>query len=474
MFKRLNLTVLVLSIAALISCSGCGGGGGGGAQATSRAAIDGVYVVTTTLVSDECDGGAPGQSDTTTITIESVDGRTYGNVRICDEQGRILVVGTYSATNGKLTFTNSVEIGGVERRLDSSDDHGTIQFAFATDADKLTFTGNLTHIKTELSGPCIKQEKVVGFMLTAGPPVVESLPLFAQDQLIEGEVLADDTAQHSNQFDAFCAGVGNADCAFLFEAEEAGQYRFTTDGSLWQFDTILAAYELDQDSPAALIDCDDAPALLPSDLVVVLGQHQRILVVVDGGFATAPFAESTGYFTLSVEKVERVVLYRVNCGGPEIPAIDGGPAWSADTDSSPSPFLSSTPSASLTTEFSWSTAAGDASVPTEVPNGIFHSERYDPLDSVAMQWSFPVAPGSYEVRLYFAENYVSAPGERFFGVWLNWQIFLEDFDIVAAVGAGVGTLRSTTIVVEDGYGLELYFNHVIENPLVCGIEIVQN
>ena len=35
-----------------------------------------------------------------------------------------------------------------------------------------------------------------------------------------------------------------------------------------------------------------------------------------------------------------------------------------------------------------------------------------------MQWNFPVSNGSYEVRLYFAENYSGAgsPGKRVFDV----------------------------------------------------------
>ena len=32
------------------------------------------------------------------------------------------------------------------------------------------------------------------------------------------------------------------------------------------------------------------------------------------------------------------VLFRVNAGGPELAALDGGPVWSADTNALPSPY----------------------------------------------------------------------------------------------------------------------------------------
>lgn len=170
------------------------------------------------------------------------------------------------------------------------------------------------------------------------------------------------------------------------------------------------------------------------------------------------------------------ILYRVNAGGPEITATDGGPNWLADD-----PFLLNPYGTSL---FSTSEAItlGDT-LPATTPVEIFQTERFDPLCGVSyanMKYAFAVDPGIYEVRLYVANTFsgTSLPGERIFDVALENQIFpsLNNIDPSAKFGHLVGGLLSSTVEVTDGT-LNVTFLHDflegIENPLVNGIEIIQ-
>ena len=165
------------------------------------------------------------------------------------------------------------------------------------------------------------------------------------------------------------------------------------------------------------------------------------------------------------------VLYRVNAGGPAIQSLDSGPDWAADTDST------------STLRNSGNNAAGwdpvpsvDNTVPATAPRALFDSERWDPNDATEMQWRFPVAAGTpVQVRLYLANRCTctSATGSRVFDVDVNGSTWLDNFDIVSAVGDQKGTMRSINLTVPASGAVDLRFGHVVENPLVNGIEIVR-
>jgi hypothetical protein len=92
-----------------------------------------------------------------------------------------------------------------------------------------------------------------------------------------------------------------------------------------------------------------------------------------------------------------------------------------------------------------------------------------------MQWNFPVNNGEYEVRLYFAETYsgTGSPGQRVFDVAIEGNIVLDDYDVVADAGAMfVGVMQSFQVGVSDE-SLTIDLLHVIENPAIKGIEILQ-
>ena len=162
------------------------------------------------------------------------------------------------------------------------------------------------------------------------------------------------------------------------------------------------------------------------------------------------------------------VLYRVNAGGPAIPAVDGGPVW-ADDSGDTSPYRTSGSNAA-----GWDPVSRlDASVPSSTPSTVFSSERWDPAGGDELQWHFPVPAGrTVQVRLYFANQCgcTSAPGQRTFDVDIDGTRRSSALDLSGTYGDRTGVMIPTT-VVSDGV-VDISLGHEIENPLINAIEIV--
>ena len=166
------------------------------------------------------------------------------------------------------------------------------------------------------------------------------------------------------------------------------------------------------------------------------------------------------------------VLFRVNAGGPEVPANDGGPAWTADegTDNPlRTPGGIATPRGPLTT----STARC-----RRAPRRRF-SRRAQPRSGrrcagPSQSWSFPVAAGTtVDVRLYLADRdpATTTRQSRLFIVSLEGATRLNFFDINGDVGHDVGTMKSFR-ATSDGT-INLDFGTLISIPIVSAIEIVE-
>ncbi|XAN39249.1 malectin domain-containing carbohydrate-binding protein [Micromonospora schwarzwaldensis] len=194
---------------------------------------------------------------------------------------------------------------------------------------------------------------------------------------------------------------------------------------------------------------------------------------LDGG--STPHSTSTKGLPGDVYQAGRAaqteVLYRVNAGGPAIPATDGGPDWAADTDTAPSPYHNGGNSAKAYP----TNATFDATVPASTPATLFNTERWDQATAPDMQWDIPVAAGTrVDVRLYLANRYAgtATAGKRKLDVSIDGVLKLNDFDpVVAAGGTDRGTMQSVS-VVSDGV-VDIDFARVLENPLIQGIEIVK-
>jgi len=167
------------------------------------------------------------------------------------------------------------------------------------------------------------------------------------------------------------------------------------------------------------------------------------------------------------------VLYRVNAGGPTLPSADDGPDWEADLNST-SPYRNSGSNRS-----GWPSIHHiEPNVPSEdfdrVPLQVFASERWDPGSGEEMTWRFPVAAGTpIQVRLYFANQCpcTDEPGDRVFDVDIEGADAIDELDMTDDHGHQTA-IAYTFNIVSDG-AVDVVLRHVVENPLINGIEIVQ-
>ncbi|WP_458190150.1 malectin domain-containing carbohydrate-binding protein [Haladaptatus sp. NG-WS-4] len=178
------------------------------------------------------------------------------------------------------------------------------------------------------------------------------------------------------------------------------------------------------------------------------------------------------------------VLYRVNVGGPKLP-MPNGPAWSRDTEANPSQFGNARTSGSHANGTDDPITMTDA-VPAGTPEEVFQTRRYDadnegtPIDDTEMEYRFPVESGTYEVRVYLAETYFDDSGwndyeengPRTFGIEVEGDRVLDDYDMYAELGHDRGTVKSYTVTVDDGI-VNVRFLHEEEDPMVSGVEIVR-
>lgn len=212
-------------------------------------------------------------------------------------------------------------------------------------------------------------------------------------------------------------------------------------------------------------------------------------VVSDGTTTT----EEQASVTVTPPGGEGVVLYRVNAGGPEVAAVDGGPNWEADTaGANQSQYLTSvgtdsTFTTGATDEASEILVSGESAQSnvdgTVVPEAIFFHERSDnTADANTLEYSFDVNPtGTYLINIYYTENWsgITTGGPRQFDVSVNGVIPTEFEDInpyeESASQLGVAHKRSFFVTQQGDSVLDLAFLHnnpAIQNPKVNGIEII--
>lgn len=171
---------------------------------------------------------------------------------------------------------------------------------------------------------------------------------------------------------------------------------------------------------------------------------------------------------LSGAATDPSVLYRVNAAGPEIAATTGID-WSGNTAANPSPYVNPGNNIAGYEQI----PSVDASVPATTPLSIFSNELWDAAGGQEMNWSFPVPQGTpLTVRLYFSNRYsgTSSVGQRIFNVDIDGSRVLNNYDIVADVGHDRGVMKSFD-VTSDGQ-VDIGLGHVVENPLINGIEII--
>lgn len=202
---------------------------------------------------------------------------------------------------------------------------------------------------------------------------------------------------------------------------------------------------------------------------LVTGLRSAMMVIVHNGDNSPMVLDLTGQGFAT-----NTPIYRVNAGGPQVAANDGGIPWEADLNNVGSDYLASPEGDSNP----YGNGNFNAPNDTGAPNAIFGHERWDPNGASEMAWSFPVSTGNYQVNLYFAEIAFNATGVRSFDVLVEGEVVLDDFDQFANAQTEKGNGRAALMyafpvnIAADGETIDIELQHVVENPAIKGLEII--
>ncbi|WP_454085394.1 malectin domain-containing carbohydrate-binding protein [Georgenia sp. Marseille-Q6866] len=156
-------------------------------------------------------------------------------------------------------------------------------------------------------------------------------------------------------------------------------------------------------------------------------------------------------------------ILRINAGGPTV--TTGGVTWQADT------------------HFSGGKSYSNSSVSAisgTTDDVLYRTERSATTNLGGFSYAIPApVDGPYTVRLHFAEIYWGATGggaggsgKRVFDVNIEGgPVELDDYDIVASVGAMAAQIQTFTTTVTDG-SLNLAFTASVDQPKISAIEVV--
>jgi malectin (di-glucose binding ER protein) len=146
---------------------------------------------------------------------------------------------------------------------------------------------------------------------------------------------------------------------------------------------------------------------------------------------------------------------RVHCGGLAY-TDSNGQTWQADTNYSGGSVYSTTVQ-----------IGGTADQP------LYQTGRQNSSGSTPLLYSFPVANGSYNVNLLFAEtsSKMEYVGARVFNVKIQGTTAFSNLDVFAAAGARAALVKSTNVLVQNGT-LSIEFDNVVQAAKVDAIEIL--
>ena len=145
-------------------------------------------------------------------------------------------------------------------------------------------------------------------------------------------------------------------------------------------------------------------------------------------------------------------------------------AWSADSASSPSAYLSGGQPAEVATT-SHAIDVSDASVPSGTGQAVFQTERW--TAGAALGYSVPAPVGSVQVQLYFAENYAPAEavGARLMDVSINGVNVEHNLDVFKQVGAFKGLVRTYTVQSSGAIAVSLTNPLHTNSPHLMALEV---
>ena len=154
-------------------------------------------------------------------------------------------------------------------------------------------------------------------------------------------------------------------------------------------------------------------------------------------------------------------VLRVDCGGFEPYKDKQGNVWAADQELGAGKTWGADDGMTVD-------RLGLGVTGTDMP-AIYETERYS-----MGSYQFTVPNGKYTVRLHFAETFegITGPGMRVFSVRVPGQELLKDLDLYKTVGPLKPLVKEYKGVSVENGQLVIGFTPNIENPQICGIEIL--
>ncbi|MFS4448042.1 malectin domain-containing carbohydrate-binding protein [Maribacter sp. 2307UL18-2] len=185
------------------------------------------------------------------------------------------------------------------------------------------------------------------------------------------------------------------------------------------------------------------------------------------------FVDQTFTVTISDEPIP---IIRIRANGASITATDApNPNWQGITATGAQSGTSNGIGYSVNggNHSTHNIAGRDASLPDYVPQAIFANERWDPPAGAEMLWNFTLPDGDYFVRLYMGNGFdgTSTVGTRVFDISIEGVLVQNDIDLITEFGDDTGGMKEYQVTATGG-DLTILFEHVVENPLINGIEIL--
>ncbi|RYD52482.1 MAG: hypothetical protein EOP83_23205, partial [Verrucomicrobiaceae bacterium] len=167
--------------------------------------------------------------------------------------------------------------------------------------------------------------------------------------------------------------------------------------------------------------------------------------------------ESDATTITSTPTLSPSALLRVNVGSNASYVDSQGNTWPADSGYNTG----------------YTEANGATILGTDKP-ALYQKRRIDRDTAPELTYGLTVPNGDYRVVLHFAEVVagVSVIGGRVFDITTEGALAVDDLDIFARVGANTALAVEIPVTVSDEQ-LNIGFLHVVNNPVLCGIEVFQ-
>ncbi|WP_165917366.1 malectin domain-containing carbohydrate-binding protein [Flaviaesturariibacter aridisoli] len=187
----------------------------------------------------------------------------------------------------------------------------------------------------------------------------------------------------------------------------------------------IASYKWTQTGGPNTATFSSQTAAAPTVSGLVQGTYVFALVVTDNEGATS--AADPVSVTVNAAAPPATSAIRINSGGPQLTTGIG--SFSADQY-----------------YYSGTVAQTSAAIAGTTDDALYQTEHW----GGSFAYNIPVSNGQYKVVLHFAEFTYTTVGRRIFDVSLEGVKKLDNYDIMAKVGAYTATTESFTVSVTDG------------------------